>query len=138
MIAIFLFALITSSASQAATTVECKIKKIHYLRNSEAKMLALQFERIPRNELIQSAWAEILKPNKNSVALPLLHYLASTETKSEARGYYKALIRSLYRETQDIDKALKAWPKRPSRVKSPFKLAELCRLYRMARTPASR
>ena len=86
-------------------------------------------DHMKRNDVIQLAWGEMIVSSKKSMAVLLLHYLSGTEQTEKLRGYYKTMGYLMNNKTE-LKASIKKCPKRPRVQKSPYRLKNLCRLFR--------
>ena len=126
-ILVYFLILVTPTLGLCETA--CKTAKWTKNRNLPLKTFKQTLDTIPRSEVIQMSWGEILTDSKNSVALPLLHYLSSTEQNSLLRGYYKSMG-SMITDGLTPEDGIKEWPRRPAGRKSIYTLNNLCDLYK--------
>ncbi len=115
-----------------AEAVPCKTLKWIYSRNRSLQDLQQDFAVVPRSELIRYSWTELLENRKDSVAVPMLHYLASTTSRDRVRQYFEAMGFLVLPNEMTPSEAVRTWPKRMKTKKFPISLDALCALYRKA------
>ena len=123
-----LFILAQLLVASALATPKCTTTEWAANRNLPLKVFKSTLDKTPRNQIIQMAWGEILRQKPDSVAFPLLQYLANTETNKDLRGYYLTMGMML-NPGVDLSDTVKTWPKRPAHHDSLYSLQELCDLH---------
>ncbi len=109
--------------------VICEEVKLDVNRSKSIRALTLEFKKIPREILISGLWYELTNfKQTESIVMPLLYFLSSTENKKDVRGFYKTTTWLLV-DTEDQSKVLKHWPKRPVLNVKNIDKEKLCELF---------
>lgn len=121
--------------SFSAFAIESTADKIACKSQSWAKRTLKTFEDVqmvvlktPRSEVVQMAWGEVVSNPPDSYAIPLLKYLASTESVPARAEYFESIGKKLTKN-QSLDELVFQWPKTPALAKTDLKLKTLCKTY---------
>lgn len=116
----------------AQSQLQCIHKPWKHDRKLPIQEIKIILDSLPRYEVIQIAWREVLRPQADSVALPLLVYLSRTEENKYVKGYFEWLSLAAFND-HDFDKELSRWPIRKTPKLTGASLHDLCAMYRQAR-----
>ncbi len=120
-----------SSSNRTNNDIICETLRWVVGRKASLKSLMNDFREIPREQLIRMSWGELLENRSDSLAMPMLHYLANTTENASARGYFLA-IGYLVLPDMTPSEAIQKWPSRVPAHKSVLTAVQLCSFYRKA------
>lgn len=115
----------------AQSQIECSQKPWNFERKLSIQKIKIVLDSLSRHEVIQITWGELLIPQSNSVALPLLTYLSRTEENKYLKGYFEWLSHAAFAD-HNIDNDLSRWPWRRSPKAINVSLRDLCAMYKYA------
>lgn len=122
----------TAEVNKTKPQTTCEEVKLDIQRSKSIKALTAEFKKIPRELLISGMWYELKNyKSQDSLILPILYFLSGTESKKDVRGFYK-MTTWLLVDTEDQEKILKSWPKRPVISAKNLDKEQLCELYSKA------
>lgn len=122
-----LLALILSISNAQASPPACKQKVWPISRDLKIPEIIGELQNLPREEVRQYAFWELAHQNPKSMDIPLLKFLAGTESDNDLAGFYGGIAVLTYGKR--LEELVKGWPQRPARVQQ-FSEAEICKFFR--------